>query len=73
MFPEGYIRYLTVNCVALEHYIKCLVSKKEADSGLKPMFYFGQFNKSTHKPFEGFEDRYAKKIKEYNETGVLYY
>lgn len=72
MFPKEYCAYLERNPEAKKSYIEGIVGEQETKAGYKPVLCPLQYDKSTFDPFKQF-DRYKEKVKEYNETGRLYY
>jgi len=72
MFPKEYWAYFERNEKAKNAYIEGLVGQQEMKEGLKPVLHNATYNKDTFDPF-GVFDSYKEKIKEYNETGKLYF
>jgi hypothetical protein len=72
LFPKEYQAYLERNPEAKKSYIEGLVGEQEKKAGNKPVLSPAYYDKNTFNPFGNF-NTYKDKIKEYNETGKLYF
>lgn len=72
LFPQNYIKYLSVNPEALCEFKMALQGQEEIANKIRPTLVTGLYNNETYDPYFRFNAKYREKIKIYNDTGRYY-